>query len=79
MAAGLLQAPHSLAGVYGMKGEKELSGSVASVKFSNPPGSLALAVKNKEGSLTEWVMTPGSATALAHCGIGKTGPNAPGA
>ncbi len=76
MATGSLQAHHSLAGVYDMKAEKELSGTVTTVKFSNPHGSLALAVKNADGSTTEWVMTLGSATALAQRGIGKTGPNA---
>ena len=71
-----LQAHHSLAGVYDMKKEGEISGSVESVKFTNPHGSLAIAVKNPDGSTTEWVMTLGSATALAQRGIGKTGPNA---
>lgn len=75
-AAGLLQAHHSLAGVYDMKAEKELSGTVTSIKFSNPHGSLALAVAGTDGSSTEWVLTLGSATALAQRGIGKTGPNA---
>ena len=63
-ASGSLEAHHSLAGV-------------TSIKFSNPHGSLALAVKNAASSTTEWVMTLGSATALAQWGIGKTGPNAP--
>jgi Family of unknown function (DUF6152) len=76
MASGWLQAHHSLAGVYDMKAEKEMSGTVTSIKFSNPHGSLALAVTNTDGSTTEWIMTLGSATALAQRGIGKTGPNA---
>ena len=71
-----LQAHHSLAGVYDMKGDKEVSGAVKSVKFVNPHGSLSIAVKNPDGSTTQWVMTLGSATALAQRGIGKTGPNA---
>ena len=75
-AAGSLQAHHSLAGVYDMKVEKELAGTVASIKFSNPHGSLSLNVKNADGTSTEWVLTLGSATALAQRGIGKTGPNA---
>jgi hypothetical protein len=75
-ASGSLQAHHSLAGVYDMKNEKELAGTVTTIKFSNPHGSLAVAVKNPDGSTTEWVMTLGSATALAQRGIGKTGPNA---
>ena len=74
-AAGL-QAHHSLAGVYDMKNDKEVSGTVTSVKFTNPHGSLAVAVKNADGTSTEWVMTLGSATALAQRGIGKTGDNA---
>jgi hypothetical protein len=71
-----LQAHHSLAGVYDMKKETELSGTVTTIKFSNPHGSLAIAVKNPDGATTEWVLTLGSATALAQRGIGKTGPNA---
>ena len=76
MATSPLQAHHSLAGVYDMKAEKELAGEVAQIKFSNPHGSLSLDVKNPDGSTTEWVLTLGSATALAQRGIGKTGPNA---
>jgi hypothetical protein len=75
-ASASLQAHHSLAGVYDMNAEKELSGSVESVKFVNPHGSLTVAVKNPDGTSTNWVMTLGSATGLAQRGIGKTGPNA---
>ena len=75
-AGAALQAHHSLAGVYDMKAEKELSGSVEKVQFVNPHGSLTVAVKNADGTATNWVMTLGSATALAQRGIGKTGPNA---
>ena len=71
-----LMAHHSLAGVYDMKKETEQSGTVASIKFSNPHGSLTIAVKSLDGSETEWVMTLGSATALAQRGVGKVGPNA---
>ena len=76
LMASSLQAHHSLAGVYDMKGEKELEGTVSSVKFTNPHGSLSLTVKGTDGKDTEWVMTLGSATALAQRGIGKTGANA---
>ena len=76
MTAGPLLAHHSLAGVYDMKKDMELSGAVDSVKFVNPHGSLTVAVKNPDGSTTNWVLTLGSATALAQRGIGKTGPNA---
>ena len=76
MASGSLQAHHSLAGVYDMKKETEVSGSVETIKFVNPHGSMTLAVKNPDGTSTDWVFTLGSATALAQRGIGKTGPNA---
>jgi len=76
LMTGSLQAHHSLAGVYDMKAEKELSGEVSQIKFSNPHGSLSLDVKDAEGKTTQWVLTLGSATALAQRGIGKTGPNA---
>ena len=75
-ASSSMLAHHSLAGVYDMKKETTLEGTVASIKFSNPHGSLTLTVKNADGTTTDWVMTLGSATALAQRGIGKTGPNA---
>ena len=68
-ASGSLMAHHSLAGVYDMKVDKELTGTVTTVKFTNPHGSLAFNVKNADGTTTEWVMTLGSATALAQKGV----------
>ena len=76
MAGGTLQAHHSLAGVYDMKGEKEVSGTLTKILLVNPHGSLHLAVKNPEGGTTQWVFTTGSATTLADRGISKLGPNA---
>jgi hypothetical protein len=76
LAAGSLQAHHSLAGVYDMHKEAEIAGSVEKIQFVNPHGSLTLAVKNADGTMTDWVFTLGSATALAQRGVGKTGPNA---
>jgi len=66
-----LQAHHSLAGVYDMKVEKELTGTVAKIQFVNPHGSLTMTVKNTDGTTTDWVFTTGSATRLADRGIGK--------
>lgn len=76
LMASSMQAHHSLAGVYDMKKEIELSGAVEAVKFVNPHGSLSIVVKGPDGASTTWVMTLGSATALAQRGVGKTGPNA---
>lgn len=76
MTGASLQAHHSLAGVYDMHKESEVSGSVEKIQFVNPHGSLTLSVKNQDGTATQWVFTLGSATALAQRGIGRTGPNA---
>ena len=75
-SAAALQAHHSLAGVYDMTKESEVAGAVESIRFVNPHGSLTLAVKNADGSKTDWVFTLGSATSLAQRGVGRTGPNA---
>ena len=76
LATGAVQAHHSLAGVYDMKGEKEVSGTLTKILFVNPHGSLHLQAKNPDGSTTDWVFTTGSATTLADRGISKVGPNA---
>jgi Family of unknown function (DUF6152) len=66
-----LQAHHSLAGVYDMKGEKEITGTLTKIQFVNPHGSMTIAVKNPDGTTTDWTFTTGSATTLADRGIGK--------
>ena len=76
MAGASLQAHHSLAGVYDMKAEKEVTGTLTIIKFVNPHGSMTVAVKNPDGTTTDWTFTTGSATTLADRGISKLGPNA---
>ena len=76
IAGASLSAHHSLAGVYDMKGEKEVAGTLTKIMFVNPHGSLHMDVKNPDGTMTEWVFTTGSATTLAERGISKIGPNA---
>jgi len=76
IATGSLLAHHSLAGVYDMKKDMELSGSLEKLQFVNPHGALQIGVKNADGTSTSWILTLGSATALAQRGVGKTGPNA---
>jgi hypothetical protein len=76
MASGTLLAHHSLAGVYDMKKEAEVSGTLTSLKLVNPHGSLTLAVKKADGSTIDYVFLTGSATTLAQRGISKLGPNA---
>jgi Family of unknown function (DUF6152) len=77
MASTTLLAHHSLAGVYDMQAKDgEVTGSVESIKFVNPHGSLTVSVKNPDGTATNWVFTLGSATGLAQRGVGPTGANA---
>ena len=76
LAGVALQAHHSLAGVYDMKKESEVAGSVEKIQFVNPHGSMTLSVKEADGTMKDWVFTLGSATALAARGIGRTGENA---
>jgi hypothetical protein len=76
MAGATLQAHHSLAGVYDMKAEKEIAGTLTKIQFVNPHGSITITVKNADGTTTDWTFTTGSATALAERGITKVGPHA---
>jgi hypothetical protein len=75
LAGGSLQAHHSLAGVYDIKQQGEVSGVLTKVAFTNPHGAMTLDVKNEDGSTTAWVMTTGSANTLANLGFGGSGPN----
>ena len=75
MATGSLQAHHSLAGTYDVRKQEKVSGVLTKVAFTNPHGAMHLEVENPDGSTTEWVMTTGSANALASLGFGRSGPN----
>ena len=76
MASASLQAHHSTAGVYDPGKEVTVTGALADIKFVNPHGSIVIAVKNADGTTTDWTFTTGSATALASQGITKVGPKA---
>ena len=75
MASGVLQAHHSLSGVYDIRAQGEVTGEVLKVEFMNPHGAMTLAVEDPDGSKTEWVMTTGSANVLSSLGFGRGGPN----
>ena len=76
LASITLQAHHSLAGVYDMKTDKELSGTLKSIKFVNPHGTMTVTIKNPDGTSVDWILSMGSATSLAQKGVGSSGPNA---
>jgi hypothetical protein len=76
MVSASLQAHHSTAGVYDPSKEVKVTGALAKLQFVNPHGSIVVAVKNADGTMTDWTFTTGSATALASQGITKVGPKA---
>ena len=76
LVSGALQAHHSLAGVYDIRKEGEVSGVLTKVAFTNPHGAMTLQVTNPDGTTTDYVMTTGSASTLAGLGVSKNGPNA---
>jgi hypothetical protein len=75
-ATASLEAHHSTAGVYDPGKEVTVKGALTKLQFVNPHGSITVAVKNADGTITDWTFTTGSATALASQGITKVGPNA---
>lgn len=75
LAGGSLHAHHSLAGVYDIRGEGRVSGVLTKVAFTNPHGTMYLDVTNPDGTVTNWVLTTGSANTLANLGFGAGGPN----
>jgi len=76
MAGASVQAHHSTASIYDPGKEGEITGALSALQFVNPHGSITVTVTDDEGTMTDWVFTTGSATALAARGITKVGPNA---
>ena len=72
MAGVGLEAHHSLAGVYDLNKEMVLVGSLTELRFSNPHSSIRLAVKNQDGSTTEWSLVTASNTVLTRQGVTKS-------
>jgi len=69
------QAHHSLAGVYNIRDEGQISGVLTRVAFTNPHGAFHITVTNEDGSETEWILTTGSANTLSNLGFGDGGSN----
>jgi hypothetical protein len=71
----MLQAHHSLAGMYALGKESKVAGAFKAFRMVNPHSSMKFDVKNKDGSVTEWNVLGGSVQAIARLGL-KSGPNA---
>lgn len=74
-ASASLQAHHSLSAVYDVRKVGKVTGVVTKVAFTNPHGAIYLTVRNPDGTMTAWVMTTGSANALANLGFATGGKN----
>lgn len=70
-----VQAHHSLSGVYDIRKEGQLTGTLTRIAFTNPHGAFHVMVSNTDGTETEWILTTGSANTLANQGFGDGGSN----
>ena len=67
-----LQAHHAVAGVYDLNKEVVLEGRLKKLNFTNPHASIELSVPDKDGKVTDWVLTTASIQTLTREGINKT-------
>jgi hypothetical protein len=67
-----LQAHHAVAGVYDLNREVVLQGTLKKLNFTNPHASIELSVTDKDGKVTDWILTTASITTLTREGINKT-------
>ena len=75
LAAGSLQAHHSLAGTYDLNKTERATGVIQKVAFTNPHGALTIEIKGQDGVAKAWVLTTGSINILVNAGLSATGPN----
>src|SRR5262249_41514023 len=67
-----LDAHHAVAGVYDLNKEVVLEGRLKKLNFTNPHASIELSVPDKDGKITDWVLTTASVQVLTREGINKT-------
>src|SRR5437762_14164789 len=67
-----VQAHHAVAGVYDLNKEIVLEGRLKKLNFTNPHASIELEVPDKDGKITDWILTTASITTLTREGINKT-------
>jgi hypothetical protein len=68
----VLQAHHAVAGIYDLNKEVVLQGVLKKLNFTNPHASIELTVTEKDGKMTDWILTTASVTTLTREGINKT-------
>ena len=72
MTGVALQAHHAVAGVYDLNKEVVLLGRLKKLNFTNPHASIELSVPDKDGKVTDWILTTASTQVLTREGINKT-------
>ena len=72
LTGGVLQAHHAVAGVYDLNKEVVLQGRLKKLNFTNPHASIELSVTEKDGTVTDWILTTASVTTLTREGVNKT-------
>ena len=68
----VVQAHHAVAGVYDLNKEVVLQGRLKKLNFTNPHASIELSVPDKDGKVTDWILTTASVQTLTREGINKT-------
>ena len=66
------QAHHAVASAYDLNKEIVLQGTLLKLNFANPHSNLHLSVPNKDGTVTEWVLTTASTQVLTSKGFNKS-------
>jgi Family of unknown function (DUF6152) len=74
-SVSLVQAHHSLAGVYALGKQAKVSGAFKAFRLVNPHTTMKMDVKGKDGKVVEWTFLGGSVAQIARFGL-KEGPNA---
>ena len=70
-----VQAHHSLAGVYALGKEAQVTGAFKAFRIVNPHSTMKLDVKGPDGKVVEWTFVGGSVQQISRLGL-KEGPNA---
>lgn len=67
-----LQAHHAVAGIYDLNKEVVLEGRLKKLNFTSPHASIELSVPDKDGKVTDWILTTASVQTLTREGVNKT-------
>lgn len=75
LAGASASAHHSLAGVYALGKEAQVTGTFKAFRLVNPHSTMKIDVTDKDGKVVEWTFLGGSVQAISRLGL-REGPNA---